>query len=410
MAEKQDKEDKQLEEAIKKVGENPGYKILTKEEYDILMKGAIPKTSTPRVPLTPQPPNPLFRPRTPGTSPISRLQQLIGSPVTNQSFAAVPSYHPPKLPFFSGSDEPGKGETSYEVWNYEVKCLQNSEYLPEHVLLLSIRTSLRGAARDLLVPLGENATVDQVLNKLDGFYGNVSSAETIIQSFYSDFQKENESVAAFGSRLEQTLSRAIRYGHMELAAKDSMLRSKFWTGLKSQQLRNSTRYLYDTHKDFQSLLREIRKVEQEDSCSTRPDPPSKQKVAQQQQAAQLPTDQADITKDIQKQMSELMTMVKSLEKRMDSQQQSFAAANSQPSFQQDFSQQGQRGRGRGFRGQWRGNYGRGNFGRGYSGGNYQSNFRGGFGGGYSRGGGRGGTNGRGANRGDNSNKSGQPLN
>ena len=406
MAEKQS--DKQLEEAIKKVGENPGYKVLTKEEYDILMKGAIPKTSTPRVPLTPQPPNPLFRPRTPGTSPISRLQQLIGSPVTNQSFAAVPAYHPPKLPFFSGSDEPGKGETSYEVCNYEVKCLQNSEYLPEHVLLLSIRTSLRGAARDLLVPLGENATVNQVLDKLDGFYGNVSSAETIIQSFYNDFQKESESVAAFGSRLEQTLSRAIRYGHMELAAKDSMLRSKFWTGLKSQQLRNSTRYLYDTHKDFQSLLREIRKVEQEDSCSTRPDPPTKQKVAQLQ-AAQLPTDQADI-KDIQKQMSELMSIVKSLEKRMDSQQQSFAAANNQPSFQQDFNQQGQRGRGRGFKGQWRGNYGRGNAGRGYSSGNFQNNFRGGFGGGYSKGSDRSGTIGRGASRGGGSSKSDQPLN
>ena len=83
------------------------------------------------------------------------------------------------------------------------------------MLLLSICISLRGAARDLLVPLGESTTVYQVLNKLDGFYGKVSSTETIIQSFYNDFQKENESVVAFGSRLEQTLSRAILYGHME---------------------------------------------------------------------------------------------------------------------------------------------------------------------------------------------------
>ena len=110
--------------------------------------------------------------------------------------------------------------------------------------------------------MGEDASVHEVLEKLDGFYGNVSTAETIIQSFYNDFQKESECVASFGSRLEQTLSRAIRYGHMELSAKGSMLRSKFWTGLKSQQLRNSTRYLYDTYKDFPCLLREIRKVEQ----------------------------------------------------------------------------------------------------------------------------------------------------
>ena len=75
----------------------------------------------------------------------------------------------------------------------------------------------------MLVPLGENAKVDDILNKLDGFYGNVSSTETLIQSFYSDYQKPNESIVEYGSRLEQTISCAIRYGHIELVAKDGML-------------------------------------------------------------------------------------------------------------------------------------------------------------------------------------------
>lgn len=398
----------EMEEAVRKVGENPHYKLLTREEYDILMRGAIPKTSTPRESLRLDPPKSMFNPRTPGATPRSRLQFLLnssGAQGAQQSFT-VPAYNPPKLPFFSGADEPAKGETSYEVWNYEVKCLQNSEYLPEHVLLHSIRSSLRGAARDLLIPLGENASVEEILEKLDGFYGNVSSAETIIQSFYNDFQKENESIAAFGSRLEQTLSRAIRYGHMEIAAKDSMLRSKFWTGLKSQQLRNSTRYLYDTQKDFPSLLREIRKVEQEESCSSRPVPTTKQKVAQQH-TSQVPTDQPDKTEQIQKQISELVQMMKSMEKRLDSQQQALAAANSQSSFQHDFNQYQ---RGRGHRGQWTDSFGRGNSGYGNSNRNYQNNFRGNFRGGRSRGVGRGGASGRGTNRGNNSNVGGQPLN
>ena len=101
------------------------------------------------------------------------------------------------------------------------------QILPEHVLLHSIRISLCGGEMDVLIPLWKDAYVDEVLDKLGGFFGNVSTAETIIKPFYSDFQKENESVATFGSRLEQTLSRVIRYGHMELAAKDSMLHSKF---------------------------------------------------------------------------------------------------------------------------------------------------------------------------------------
>lgn len=125
------------------------------------------------------------------------------------------------MPFFSGSAEPNKGEACYEVWNYEVKCHQKADGLPESVLLHSSRSSLRGAAREHLIPMGKDASVDEILDKLYDFYGNVSTDETIIQSFYNDFQKEDESVASFGSRLEQTLSRAIRYGHMELAAKDS---------------------------------------------------------------------------------------------------------------------------------------------------------------------------------------------
>ena len=81
--------------------------------------------------------------------------------------------------------------------------------------------------------------------KLNGFYGNVSTSETLIQSFYCDFQKDTESKVAFVSRIEQTLSKDVRYGHIDLVAKDAMLRSKFWTGLKSQTFKNSTCHFYD---------------------------------------------------------------------------------------------------------------------------------------------------------------------
>lgn len=181
-----------------------------------------------------------------------------------------------------------------------------------------------------------------------------------------------------------------------------MLRSKFWTGLKSQQLRNSTRHLYDSVKDFQTLLREIRKVESEDSNTSRP---SSKKTAQQQ-SGQADTDQAS-TDTISKQLSELMARMKSLEQRLENQQ---AAASSQPSFQQrNTSYQSQRGRGS-YRGQNRGNFSRGNYGRGYSRGGFQSYSRGGNRGGSSRGDHQDGTSGRGASRGGNLSRSNQPLN
>ena len=104
----------------------------------------------------------------------------------------VPSPYVPELPTFSDFEESQKGETTYEVWSLEVKCLQSSSVLPEPFLLQSIRNSLNGSARSILVPLGQNATVAAILAKYDGFYANVISSETLIQSFYSDYQKEAE--------------------------------------------------------------------------------------------------------------------------------------------------------------------------------------------------------------------------
>ena len=41
----------------------------------------------------------------------------------------------------------------------------------------------------------------------------VSSGATLMQTFYNDFQKDSESIVSYGTRLEQTLSRAVTYGH-----------------------------------------------------------------------------------------------------------------------------------------------------------------------------------------------------
>lgn len=402
---------KSLTQMVEQINANPDYKVLTKAEYESLLALASHKpvvsgdketltTSTPQANQTVDlGTKPKFTFTNPGVSPVPRLQQMLNASKPFNTTYAAQSYQVPKLPFFSGSEEPQKGETTYEVWNFEVKCLQNAHIHDEHIILQAMRNSLKGSARSMLVPLGEDAKIEDILTKLDGFYGNVATGETLIQSFYGDFQKDTESIVSYGSRLEQTLSRAIRYGHIDLVAKDAMLRSKFWTGLKSQELKNSTRHLYDTVKDFQLLLRDIRKVEQEIESSKRP--VQNPKVAQQQSGqAQSDTD------ILSKQMSELMSKMKTLEQKLES-QQSLQNQNSSATGQ-TYRSQFQTGRGAGYRrGQWRGN----NYGRGYNNrGNFQNNSRPGFKGGGSKGGFRGGSNGRGSNQGDNSAGANQPLN
>ncbi|KAJ8319722.1 hypothetical protein KUTeg_002721 [Tegillarca granosa] len=193
-----------------------------------------------------------------GIGPASPMNSLLGALRPNTSFLQ-PTYNPPRLPVFSGAED--NQSTSYEVWNFEVKCLINSQQYPEYLIAQAIRNSLRGTARNMLVSLGENATVRDILNKLDGFYGNVNTSETLMQSFYND-EQGGETVVVYGSRLEDKLSKAIQGRSELLPARDIMLKSKFWNGLR-KNLKEATSHLLDSTSDFQTLLREVRKVEQE---------------------------------------------------------------------------------------------------------------------------------------------------
>ncbi len=133
--------------------------------------------------------------------------------------------------------------------------------LSENCVLQAIRKSLRGTARQILIPLGESASSSGILAKLDGLFGNVSSNESIMQTFYTASQRDGESVTAYGCRLESLLQTAINNGHVSVSAKDDMLRSKFWSGLRSDALKSHTRHKYDSIKTFDVLLREIRAID-----------------------------------------------------------------------------------------------------------------------------------------------------
>lgn len=64
--------------------------------------------------------------------------------------------------------------------------------------------------------------MNQILYRLEGFYGKVSSSETLMQEHYKDSQKEDEIIVAYGSRLESTLYIDIRKGQTNITAKDTM--------------------------------------------------------------------------------------------------------------------------------------------------------------------------------------------
>lgn len=270
------------------------------------------------------------------------------------------NYNVPKLSPFSGDDPPIKGDISYAEWRFDVSCLDGDEEISPSLVVQAIRRSLRGTARKMLIPLGTNATIRDILSKLDALFGDISTHGMLMQEFFNSKQKQGESVTNFGCRLESLLQTAINNGSMNRASKNDLLRHKFWTSLHSDKLKSQTRHKYDSITSFNELLREIRTVEKELDISSETSNSSGQQGAQkkkgQSQAVSCEVEQQHATSitDLGKEVDQKL---KALEDKLSSQiENKFDQILSKlgETKSQDQQRQGQRSGNRGYRG--RGGY------------------------------------------------------
>lgn len=162
-----------------------------------------------------------------------------------------------RLSNFSG--EASKSDVSFQQWRYEVKGLLRDEIYTEATILQAIRRSLRGTAADFLHNMGEDVTVQQVLDKMERVFGNILPPEAILEQFYSAKQQQNEKVATWACRLEETLSKleSCQDKAAPLVSPEvskTMLRTKFYTGLRPGLLKNALRHNFDGGASYDELL------------------------------------------------------------------------------------------------------------------------------------------------------------
>ena len=162
----------------------------------------------------------------------------------------------PKLSEFSG-----EGASEFEIWKYDVNCLINEGVYPTHIIREAMRRSLKGVARGVLLHLGESASVIDILTELEGVYGNVRPVEKLKEMFYSESQREGESVADYSLRLERLLSLVPET--LDRYSRNEMLKNRLWSGLRDQELKNVSRYLFEKIVDFNTLRRELRAIEED---------------------------------------------------------------------------------------------------------------------------------------------------
>ena len=164
----------------------------------------------------------------------------------------------PRFPIFSGDDK--SDHVTFDVWKFEVKCAIREGACSNALIAQSIRSSLRGKARNLLLTLPGFPTPDQMIQKLEGVYCNIYPSEQLIQQFYAAKQEAKESVAEYGMRLEGLLQTCIDRGDISNGVRNDMLRSKLWSGLRDANLCNASRFKYDAITDFETLRMELRTI------------------------------------------------------------------------------------------------------------------------------------------------------
>ena len=258
------------------------------------------------------------------------------------------TFHFPKFSTFYG--ESRKDEASWSTFSYEVEALVANKSFTEDQILLGVRRALKGHAADKLRILGPEATLKEVMEKLDGDYGAVESRESIMKQFYSCSQKQDESIEAYSSRLEDFFDKAVKLDALK-RTDTALLKELFHAGLK-KDLKIMSLFQKTSIPRYEDFKKEIRKLE----ADLKPDEvdakkPCKAAVHTEKKAEASP------------EWSEMKEILQQINKRIDHLEEKKEHHDNsdwyRPSFRdrgrgQGYQQQAQQYKGRGFRGQHRG--------------------------------------------------------
>ena len=102
--------------------------------------------------------------------------------------------------------------------------------------------------------------MDELLSKLESIYGSVLSGQTLLQRFYSETQKQDESCAEWACRLEDIAYQAQK--KMSLADVKTLLVNQFWTGLSDHRIKEALRHQRGG-TSFQAFVIQARELEEE---------------------------------------------------------------------------------------------------------------------------------------------------
>ena len=160
--------------------------------------------------------------------------------------------------------------------------------------------------------LSSEASIEELLHKLDSIYGNAANRVDILKELYGAEQRNDEDVISWSCRLEDIMGRARDMGAIHPSEVKWMLHDILWNGLR-KDLKDASGHKYDRIKDFDSLRVAIRQIEMKHTLEQQlyeKEKKSKPNPAKAAQVTPTTTEQSDI--------EELKSIVQQLVSKVDS--------------------------------------------------------------------------------------------
>ena len=170
------------------------------------------------------------------------------------------SVHNIKVSTFSGSEK----DCSFEQFRYDVKCLIN-QGAPEGMILTAIKRSIKGPAQEIVLHMGESASVNDIIRRFSMMFGDVDPPHMLLARFYSAEQLVNESITEWYTRLQDMASRVMKKDSTLINPNnyDMTVNTQFWTKLHDVNVKNALRHKCDNLAESPSFMTEARRVESE---------------------------------------------------------------------------------------------------------------------------------------------------
>ena len=96
--------------------------------------------------------------------------------------------------------------------------------------------------------------------------------DSILEGFLTATQKQDETVLAWGLRLEELMHEAISKGNVKREDSDNLLKRRFSREFKSEKLRNATSSKFESKMNFDQLKQAVREEEQESKTGVQHQP------------------------------------------------------------------------------------------------------------------------------------------